>query len=61
MIRLFRRRDHEWRPFNTLRRRLLVDGSRDYGPMMRRRVNGVDQYRRMTDDERAQWEGAWAI
>lgn len=47
--------DHEWRPCNdwSLAKRTLIDGSiAGRGEhLMRRKVNGEHQYRRMTEDE----------
>jgi hypothetical protein len=43
----------EWSPFQFWRRLVLTDGSaaRAFGPLMRRKVDGQWQYRRLTEQE----------
>lgn len=47
--------DHPWEPCDTYRKHRLIDGTKDTGSLMRRRVNGRRQYRAMTDREFIDW------
>jgi hypothetical protein len=40
----------EWEDCAVLWPRRLIDGSKSSGPLMRRKVNGIWQYPRMTDE-----------
>jgi hypothetical protein len=42
----------EWAPRNPIRPVIGTDGSKLYGPVMCRFVNGKPQYRAMTEQER---------
>jgi hypothetical protein len=47
--RSWMRHETAWHPVRTIRDQTLIDGTRDGGLLMRRRVNGQWQYRRPTD------------
>jgi len=44
-------RGHEWMEVECIFRKTLIDGSRASGPLMRRKMRGIWQYRKMTGDE----------
>ncbi|KXO76685.1 hypothetical protein AYJ56_08640 [Brucella anthropi] len=43
--------NHEWVPIHSLKKKKLIDGTTLSGPLMTRTINGIAQYRRMSDDE----------
>jgi hypothetical protein len=51
-VAMHRRRDRrDWEEHFNILEVPLIDGSRSKGWLMRRRIRGTWQYRRMTDDE----------
>ena len=52
--------DSEWQEFIAIAQMPLVDGDSSSGPLMRRKVGTEWQYRRMTDEEEADWTAYWA-
>jgi len=51
--------DAEWHKHEGFRA-VFIDGVRVIGPVMRRRVNGEWEYRRMSEVEKAEYESAEA-
>lgn len=50
----------EWTEYESYFRKTLTDGTEASGPLMRRSVGGVWQYRRMTEPEMKEYVSAWA-